>query len=103
MSISPRSAAEVDASGIQPDETDELIVRLRELAKTERLLVALDFDGTLAPEVDVPSHARALPEARRALFELLALPSTRVALSTASRSGSTAPRDSRSTPRSSPR
>jgi trehalose 6-phosphate phosphatase len=80
MSTSSTAAGHIAEAGTQPDETDELIVRLRELARTERLLVALDFDGTLAPEVDVPSHARALPEARRALLDLLKLDSTRVAL-----------------------
>lgn len=80
MSTPSTAAGHVAETGIQPDETDELIVRLRELARTERLLVALDFDGTLAPEVDVPSHARALPEARRAVLDLLKLDSTRVAL-----------------------
>jgi len=43
-------------------------------------LVVLDFDGTLAPEVDEPSRARALPEAREALLRLIRLPATRVAL-----------------------
>lgn len=79
--MSPTSSTNhAGASGAAPDESDELIARLRELSRTERLLVALDFDGTLAPEVDVPSHARALPEARRAVLELLALENTRVAL-----------------------
>ncbi|HEY8319303.1 MAG TPA: trehalose-phosphatase [Amnibacterium sp.] len=53
---------------------------LEELATTERLLVALDFDGTLAPEVDEPDAARALPEAHAAVERLAALPATRVAL-----------------------
>jgi trehalose 6-phosphate phosphatase len=53
---------------------------LRELARVRRLLVALDFDGTLAPEVDSPDAARAIPEARDAVLRLLALPNTRVAL-----------------------
>lgn len=53
---------------------------LRELARVRRLLVALDFDGTLAPEVDLPDAARAIPEARDAVLRLLALPNTRVAL-----------------------
>ncbi|MBF4462699.1 MULTISPECIES: trehalose-phosphatase [unclassified Rathayibacter] len=59
---------------------DRLRTALRELAATDRLLVALDFDGTLAPEVDDPARARALPEARDAVLRLLALPATRVAL-----------------------
>jgi trehalose 6-phosphate phosphatase len=53
---------------------------LRELARTRVLLVALDFDGTLAPEVDDPEKARALPEARSAVLRLVGMPSTRVAL-----------------------
>jgi trehalose 6-phosphate phosphatase len=59
---------------------EPLVGALRELARTKRLLVALDFDGTLAPEVDDPEHARALPEAREAVLRLLAMPNTRVAL-----------------------
>jgi trehalose 6-phosphate phosphatase len=55
---------------------------LAELAVTERLLVALDFDGTLAPVVDDPAKARALPENRAAVRRLSALPATRVALVT---------------------
>jgi len=57
-----------------------LLGALRELARTRRLLVALDFDGTLAPEVDSPEQARALPESRDAVLRLLKLPNTRVAL-----------------------
>jgi trehalose 6-phosphate phosphatase len=53
---------------------------LATLAGTQRLLVALDFDGTLAPEVDDPEKARATPEARAAVERLIALPATRVAL-----------------------
>jgi len=53
---------------------------LGQLAKTKSLLVALDFDGTLAPTVDDPAKARALPEARSAVLRLAGLPNTRVAL-----------------------
>jgi len=53
---------------------------LRGLGATGCLLVALDFDGTLAPEVDDPEQARALPEATSAILRLLALPNTRIAL-----------------------
>lgn len=59
---------------------DELTGALRELARVRRLLVALDFDGTLAPEVDSPEKARALPAAREAVLRLRELPRTRVAL-----------------------
>jgi trehalose 6-phosphate phosphatase len=58
----------------------ELVGALHELARMKRLLVALDFDGTLAPEADDPEQARAIPEARAAVLALLALPNTRVAL-----------------------
>jgi len=53
---------------------------LGRLATTPRLLVALDFDGTLAPEVDAPQAARALPEATEAIRRLEALADTHVAL-----------------------
>jgi trehalose 6-phosphate phosphatase len=53
---------------------------LGRLATTPRLLVALDFDGTLAPEVDAPLQARALPEAMDAIRRLSALEQTTVAL-----------------------
>src|SRR3954447_23308312 len=65
-----------DSSGLP----DPLRNALAELAVTERLLVALDFDGTLAPVVDDPAKARALPENRAAVRRLSQLPATRVAL-----------------------
>lgn len=58
----------------------ELVGSLREIARVTRLLVALDFDGTLATEVDDPETARAVPEARAAVLALLELPGTRVAM-----------------------
>ncbi|MBO9577660.1 MAG: trehalose-phosphatase [Microbacteriaceae bacterium] len=59
---------------------ESLLAALREFARKPRVLVALDFDGTLAPEVDDPAKARALPEARAAVLRLAAMPRTRVAL-----------------------
>ncbi|WP_345802937.1 trehalose-phosphatase [Microbacterium sp. AZCO] len=53
---------------------------LSAIAATPRLLVALDFDGTLAPFEDEPMDARMVREARAALDALLALPDTYVAL-----------------------
>lgn len=53
---------------------------IERLARTERLLVALDFDGTLSPLVDEPMSARMLPVSRAALDALLATPDTVVAL-----------------------
>ncbi|WP_066041995.1 trehalose-phosphatase [Herbiconiux solani] len=59
-----------------PSDLREAVQRL---AETPELLVALDFDGTLAPEVDRPDDARALPEAQDAVLRLLELPATHVA------------------------
>lgn len=66
----------------EPDEPvpGPLREALSAIAATPRLLVALDFDGTLAPQVDRPENARALPASRAAVERLLRLPSTRVAL-----------------------
>jgi trehalose 6-phosphate phosphatase len=50
------------------------------VAATDRLLVALDFDGTLSPLEDDPMEARMLPAARAAVDELIAAPQTLVAL-----------------------
>ncbi len=50
------------------------------IAAAHSLLVALDFDGTLAPTVDDPETARALPLAVDAIGELALLASTTVAL-----------------------
>jgi len=52
---------------------------LRRIAGTDRLLLALDFDGTLAPFVDKPRQARALPAAKAALDKLERMPDTWVA------------------------
>ena len=57
-----------------------LTPELERLAQTPTLLVALDFDGTLAPLVDVPSDSRMTPAAREAIDRLAALPQTHVAL-----------------------
>jgi len=50
------------------------------VAEVPRLLIACDFDGTLAPIVNNPADARPLPAAAEALEELSNLPSTYVAL-----------------------
>jgi len=53
---------------------------LARLAATPRLLVALDFDGTLSPLQDDPMRSRMLPAARQAVEALAVLPDTIVAL-----------------------
>jgi trehalose 6-phosphate phosphatase len=53
---------------------------VRVIARVPVLLVALDFDGVLAPIVDVPSDARPLPTSAAAIGSLATLPDTTVAL-----------------------
>jgi trehalose 6-phosphate phosphatase len=53
---------------------------VRAVAAVPRLLVALDFDGVLAPIIDVPSDARPLPRSAAALGALATLPDTTIAL-----------------------
>jgi trehalose 6-phosphate phosphatase len=52
---------------------------LEKISSTPRLLVALDFDGTLAPIVARAEDARALPAAAAAVRALLELPGTTTA------------------------
>ncbi|MGH8921337.1 MAG: trehalose-phosphatase [Actinomycetes bacterium] len=58
----------------------DLATAVHNLATVPRLLVALDFDGVLAPIVPVPSDARPLPAAAAAIGALATLPDTTVAL-----------------------
>jgi len=64
------------ASRLSPAVTEAVST----LAGTETLLVATDFDGTLAPIVDDPAAARADPRALHTLLELTELPGTVVAV-----------------------
>jgi len=59
---------------------DDLISALSDFAIVDSALIALDFDGTLAPLVDDPMESQMLPEARKALLELGAEPGITVAL-----------------------
>src|ERR1700730_6818645 len=59
---------------------EELRAAVRRIARTPHLLVACDYDGTLAPIVDDPTHAAPLPEALAAIRSLAALPQTTVAV-----------------------
>lgn len=58
---------------IEPSAIDDI-------ARVPHLLVACDFDGTLAPIVDDPDDATVLPEALAALHRLARLPRTTVAI-----------------------
>ncbi|MGB4136817.1 MAG: trehalose-phosphatase, partial [Microbacterium sp.] len=59
-----------------PDAADP---SLTAIARTPRLLVALDFDGTVSEFAVEPMSARVLPEAKDAVDRLTALPDTVVA------------------------
>ncbi|GAA4054105.1 bifunctional alpha,alpha-trehalose-phosphate synthase (UDP-forming)/trehalose-phosphatase [Agromyces indicus] len=65
---------------IQPGVPDALRSAVARIAEVERLLVALDFDGTLAPLVDRPEDARATERARAAIERMSQHEDTRVAL-----------------------
>ncbi|MCB5283755.1 trehalose-phosphatase [Arthrobacter sp. AL08] len=58
----------------------DLLAALRRVAGTEHLLVAMDFDGTMAPLVDRAGDARALPRSAAAFAALAELPRTTTAL-----------------------
>ncbi len=57
-----------------------LVTALEGFAMRPSLLIALDFDGVLAPIVADPGAARALPQSHRHLVSLAALPGVRLAL-----------------------
>lgn len=61
------------------EATTDWRAELASVARTDRLLVALDFDGTLAPLRDDPMTSRALPASVAAIARLVALPETVVA------------------------
>lgn len=77
--LEPRSAAAAAQRAFEPLDS-ALATALQNFAAHDRVLIALDFDGTLAPEVDDPERARALPEAHDAIVTLAIMPNTTVAL-----------------------
>jgi len=60
-----------------PEQLDEA---LQAFARRPDVLIAVDFDGTIAPFTADPARARILPRARAALLALTRIPRTRVAL-----------------------
>ena len=64
---------------MRPGIPDPLAAALRDVTSTGTLLVALDFDGTLAPHVDNPEDARAVDGTRDAVQRLLDQDGVRVA------------------------
>jgi len=65
---------------VSRDLPDDLQRALADIARVERLLVASDFDGTIAPIVANPADARPIPAAAEALGALAALRGTTAAL-----------------------
>ncbi|KDE99368.1 HAD family hydrolase [Mycolicibacterium aromaticivorans JS19b1 = JCM 16368] len=63
-----------------PDLPEDLRRALSQVARAPQLLVASDFDGTVAPIVANPADARPLPAAADALAALATLQSTNAAL-----------------------
>ena len=84
----PDSAVGAEEPGPEPgspsapgsDPAPELLAALRTFAAAPQVLIALDFDGCLAPFVRDPAHARPLPEAAEALRTLAPLPGVHLAL-----------------------
>ncbi|HYY10787.1 MAG TPA: trehalose-phosphatase [Kineosporiaceae bacterium] len=74
----PQQAA--PAADAAPDPDPALHAALEEFVQRDRILVALDFDGTLAPLVDDPDAAEPLPLAVEAITALVGLPRTHVAV-----------------------
>lgn len=58
----------------------ELLAAVRRVAGTGHLLVAMDFDGTMAPLVDHAGDSRSLPRSAAAFAGLAELPETTTAL-----------------------
>src|SRR6185369_934718 len=70
-----------ELASLRPNDLDEdLRAAVKRIALTPNLLVAADYDGTLAPIVDDPIRAAPLPEAVAAIRELAQLPQTTVAV-----------------------
>ena len=76
----PREPAAETAPPAAQAEASALTRVLVEFVARDRLLVALDFDGTLAPIVADPSAAVAPPLAAQAIVALAGLPGTHVAV-----------------------
>ncbi|WP_104171703.1 bifunctional alpha,alpha-trehalose-phosphate synthase (UDP-forming)/trehalose-phosphatase [Cryobacterium sp. M23] len=68
-----------EGAAVRPGIPDTLAGALKDLSRADNILVALDFDGTLAPHVDKPEDARAVAGTREAVQRLLDLDGVRVA------------------------
>ncbi|AFZ74470.1 trehalose-phosphatase [Natronobacterium gregoryi] len=75
------STAEKTEGGSIPPPLDERLPRLRNaLADAERLLICLDFDGTLAPIVETPDEAVPTDEMQAAVTALADAPAVTTAI-----------------------
>lgn len=68
------------SDSLTPPLSDPADVDLHPLAEADDLLVALDFDGVLAPLQDDPSLSRVLPASAEAIARIATLPNTQLAL-----------------------
>ena len=68
------------ASGLAKPLADEWKTVAPQIAQADRVLLACDFDGTLAPIASRPEDARILPESASVLNRLAELPSCSVAI-----------------------
>jgi trehalose 6-phosphate phosphatase len=80
--MTPDASPPTDNSPTDSARTDraDLSEALRRAARTPTLVIACDYDGTLAPFVDDPTRAFPAPGAVDALVRLAELPRTTVAL-----------------------
>ncbi len=83
--MTPDDSETGNARGTDPDAAalplaPDLLEAVQRVAGTEHLLVAMDFDGTMAPLVDHAGDARALPRSAAAFAALADLPRTTTAL-----------------------
>jgi trehalose-phosphatase len=69
-----------DGCAVTTALSDELQAAAGQIAQVPNLLVCIDFDGTLAPIVEDPALARALPASVSALLALAELPGTTTAV-----------------------
>ena len=76
----PDTPAASSAPVSNPDFSRPADIDLRSVAGAESVLIALDFDGVLAPLQDNPDTSQILPESARAIAALNTLPRTQLAL-----------------------
>src|SRR5690625_7678991 len=69
-----------DAGDNPPTPADQLRRRLTDFTRAEHILVALDFDGVLAPLIEDPTQSRPILEAALALQRLARAPGVQLAL-----------------------